>query len=103
MVLQEAISQYSFAKYSIRELVLIVRKVIDKAKLVQHHQSMPIILAIHELGKMFAAAASYWHNVYAILGREQETHQHALSVSSKSGLVCHGFQSSGSVFRSEFI
>lgn len=62
MTLQKAISQYKFVTYSVRELVLTVKKRTDEAKLVQHH-SMPIDLANHELGRIFAAALSCWYNV----------------------------------------
>lgn len=57
MTLQKAISQCQFATYSVRELVLTVKKIIGEAKLVQL-QSMPIDLANHELGRIFAAAVS---------------------------------------------
>lgn len=69
MTLQKAISQYQFATYSVRELVVIVKKIIGEAKLVQH-QSMPIDLANHELGRIFAAAVSCWCNVYTVLRKE---------------------------------
>lgn len=62
MTLQKAISQYKFVTYSVRELVLTVKKVIDEAKLVQH-QSMPINLANHELERIFTAVVSCWCNV----------------------------------------